>query len=120
MEPNAAATDGFVQLLDRAFSAWVVAPLEAVIFFDVFFWDPEVKVPLVVLWLVVLYLRRGGELREHTEMLRAQLELLTYPPEDAESRVRVVTDSLRSQAEALDRVTDTATIPFHPKKPAVK
>ncbi|MHC4181498.1 MAG: hypothetical protein ACYSWU_28710 [Planctomycetota bacterium] len=69
-----------------------------------------VAMPMVVLWLVVLYMRRGGELREQTDMLRAQLELLTYPPDDAESRVRAVTDSLRGQAEALDRVTDTATI----------
>ncbi|MBW1687251.1 MAG: sodium:alanine symporter family protein, partial [Deltaproteobacteria bacterium] len=46
-------TDGFVGQLDAIFSSWIVAPLEAVIFFDVVFWDPGVKIPLVVLWLIV-------------------------------------------------------------------
>ncbi len=46
-------TDGFVGQLDAIFSSWIVAPLEAVIFFDVVFWDPGVKIPLVVLWLII-------------------------------------------------------------------
>ena len=46
-------TDGFVSQLDAIFRSWVVAPLESVIFFNVAFWDPEVKIPLVVLWLIV-------------------------------------------------------------------
>ena len=46
-------TDGFVSQLDAIFRSSVVAPLEAVIFFDVAFWDPGVTIPLVVLWLIV-------------------------------------------------------------------
>ena len=53
MEPTDAATDGFVQLLEQIFTDWVVAPIEAVVMFDVAFWDPDVKVPLVVLWLIL-------------------------------------------------------------------
>ena len=49
MEPDA----GLIERLDGLFSNWVVAPLEAVIFFDVTFWIPDVQVPLVVLWLIV-------------------------------------------------------------------
>jgi AGCS family alanine or glycine:cation symporter len=45
--------DGFVSRLEAIFASGVVAPLEAVIFFDVAFWDERVKVPLVVLWLIL-------------------------------------------------------------------
>ncbi len=49
---------GFVGWLEWLFTERVVAPLEAVIFFDVAFWDnapgdPGVQVPLVVLWLIL-------------------------------------------------------------------
>jgi AGCS family alanine or glycine:cation symporter len=47
------ATEGFVSALENLFSGWIVTPLEKVIFFDVAFWDPEVQVPLVVLWLIL-------------------------------------------------------------------
>jgi hypothetical protein len=66
--------------------------------------------PLAVIWLVVIFVRRNADLREHTDMLRQQLDLLTYPAADAELRVRAVAESLRTQAEELNRVTDTATI----------
>ena len=44
--------------LEHLFGVWVVDPLSAVIFFDVWFWDggpgqPDVKLPLVVLWLMI-------------------------------------------------------------------
>ncbi|MFP8879914.1 MAG: alanine/glycine:cation symporter family protein [Myxococcota bacterium] len=39
--------------LEALFSTYVVAPLSAVIFFDVVFWDPDVSVPLAVLWLII-------------------------------------------------------------------
>jgi AGCS family alanine or glycine:cation symporter len=44
--------DGFVAALEQIFASRVVAPLETVIFFDVAFWDPDVTVPLVVVWLI--------------------------------------------------------------------
>ncbi len=47
------STDGFVSLLEQAFARWVVAGVEAVIFWDVAFWSPKVEIPLVVLWLIV-------------------------------------------------------------------
>ena len=42
--------------------------------------------PLAFLWLAISYLRQDQEVRRHTEMLRRQLELLTYPAEEAEAR----------------------------------
>jgi AGCS family alanine or glycine:cation symporter len=53
VESTDAGTDGFVRLLEQIFTGWVVAPLEAVIFFDVAFWSADVQVPLVVLWLII-------------------------------------------------------------------
>ena len=49
---------GFIGGLEAFFTGTVVAALEAVIFFDVWFWDggpgqPDVKLPLVVLWLMI-------------------------------------------------------------------
>ncbi len=43
----------FFSTLELLFSTYVVAPLSAVIFFDVMFWDPDVSIPLAVLWLIV-------------------------------------------------------------------
>jgi len=48
---------GFWSSLDGLFASWIVAPLTAVIFFDVAFWDDAsgdaIQVPLVVLWLII-------------------------------------------------------------------
>ena len=49
MEPDA----GLIERLDGLFSNWVVAPLEAVIFFDITFWSSDVQIPLVVIWLIL-------------------------------------------------------------------
>jgi len=46
--------ESWLQLFDRLFAQWVVAPIEAVLFFDVAFWDAgpgSVELPAVVLWL---------------------------------------------------------------------
>jgi len=42
----------FLSRLEEWFSSYVVDSIEAVIFFDVAFWDPDVTLPLVVLWLI--------------------------------------------------------------------
>jgi len=43
--------------LEAFFKQWIVAPIDAVLFFDVAFWDngseAEIQLPIVVLWLVV-------------------------------------------------------------------
>ena len=43
----------FLNRLEEWFASYVVGSIEAVIFFDVAFWDPDIKLPLVVLWLIV-------------------------------------------------------------------
>ena len=51
------ASDGFLGWLEAAFKGWIVAPIDAVVFFDVAFWDNgspgEIELPIVVLWLVL-------------------------------------------------------------------
>jgi len=44
---------GIAALLDEWFTSLIVAPLQSVIFFDVFFFTGAVEVPLVVAWLVL-------------------------------------------------------------------
>ncbi len=44
---------GWIAGLETLFRTFIVGPLDAVIFFDVALWDPDVKVPLVVLWLIL-------------------------------------------------------------------
>ncbi len=43
----------FLSQLEKWFASYLVDSIEAVIFFDVAFWDPEIKLPLVVLWLII-------------------------------------------------------------------
>ena len=43
----------FISRLEEWFARYVVDSIEAVIFFDIAFWDPDIKLPLVVLWLIV-------------------------------------------------------------------
>ena len=44
--------NGTLSLLEASFQDVVVDTLDALIFFDVVFWDESISVPLVVLWLV--------------------------------------------------------------------
>ncbi len=44
---------GLVAWLEALFGAYLVAPLSEVIFFDLAFFDPEVELPLVVVWLIL-------------------------------------------------------------------
>ena len=47
---------GFLARLEEIFRSWMVGPIDAVLFFDVVFWDdgPEqIQLPIVVLWLVL-------------------------------------------------------------------
>lgn len=42
----------FLSRLEQWFSSYVVDSIEAVIFFDIAYWDPDITLPLVVLWLI--------------------------------------------------------------------
>ncbi len=66
--------------------------------------------PLALLWVIITYFRRGFEIRHYTEALQRQYELLTYPAEDAESRIQEISDSLKRQSEALSRASDKAAV----------
>ncbi len=44
---------GLFDSLEALFSNYVVAPLDAVIFFDVMFWNPDISLPLAVVWLII-------------------------------------------------------------------
>ena len=62
--------------------------------------------PLAALWGVLLVLRPNRDLTYHTEALRRQLALLTFPADEAEHRVQVVSDVLRRQTEELNHASD--------------
>ena len=51
------SSDGFLGALETLFKTVLVAPINAVLFCDVAFWDNgtdgEIQLPIVVLWLVV-------------------------------------------------------------------
>jgi len=42
----------FLNRIEEWFASYVVDSIRSVIFFDVAFWDPDVTLPLVVLWLI--------------------------------------------------------------------
>ena len=51
------ASSGLLELLDRLFAIWVVRPIEAVLFWDLAFWDNgapgEIELPCVVIWMIL-------------------------------------------------------------------
>ena len=64
--------------------------------------------PLAFLWLVLLYLAVGRRLAVTRDLLAARLDALTYPAEDAETRVAQVSAALRAQAQDLSAASDAA------------
>ena len=42
-----------LQGLDHVFASYVVAPISAVLFFDLAFWSHSIELPLVVVWLIL-------------------------------------------------------------------
>jgi alanine or glycine:cation symporter, AGCS family len=46
-------SNALFEAIDTFFGRFVVAPLSQVLFWDVLFWDDEVQLPIVVLWLIL-------------------------------------------------------------------
>ncbi|MBC8240798.1 MAG: hypothetical protein H8E30_10025 [Alphaproteobacteria bacterium] len=65
--------------------------------------------PLGVLWLALFYLRRGSEMTDHAAALQAELRRLTYPDNQANARIEMVSAALRRQAEELTQASEQAT-----------
>ncbi len=61
--------------------------------------------PIILVWLVLLFIRRDRELRTNRLSLEARLDLLTYPDTAAGARVREVTTALQRQTEELSRAS---------------
>ena len=66
------------------------------------------SLPIAILWIVVAFFRRSYEIRQYTETLQRQYELLTYPSEEAETRIHDISESLKRQSEELTRASDKA------------
>ncbi|MHB1204214.1 MAG: hypothetical protein ACYCZX_01500 [Rhodospirillaceae bacterium] len=64
--------------------------------------------PIAMLWLLVAYFDRGRELKREAAALHRHLAQLTYPSDEAETRVGEITDSLKAQAAALLDASETA------------
>ena len=65
--------------------------------------------PVAMFWAGISSFRRSHDVRFHTEMLRRHLDLLGYPAEEHEGRVKTVSDLLKKQAEELTQVSEYAT-----------
>ncbi|MBL4693735.1 MAG: hypothetical protein JKY92_10480, partial [Magnetovibrio sp.] len=64
--------------------------------------------PLALLWMVVALFERGHNMRGETAHLRWQIQQLTYPSDQAQSRVKDITDVLRRQSQDLSKASDEA------------
>ncbi|NKD55480.1 MULTISPECIES: hypothetical protein [unclassified Haematospirillum] len=64
--------------------------------------------PLMFLWLLVAFFRRGAQIHREAQVLRAQLALLTYPADHAKNQVATVAGALRAQAIELSEATYAA------------
>ncbi|MGH6880088.1 hypothetical protein [Hypericibacter sp.] len=68
-----------------------------------------VFMPLVFLWLLILYWARGRDLADAATAINRQLDLLTFPSETAAERAESAGAALKRQAEALRSASDQSS-----------
>ena len=66
--------------------------------------------PLAMMWMFIVYLDRGAQLRSEASALHQHLQRLTYPDQAGEARVKAVTDTLRRQAVDLTEASRQAVL----------
>jgi hypothetical protein len=64
--------------------------------------------PLIVVWMIALFIARAGSLRRETRGLLGRLEGLTYADQAATERVGEITQALKAQTELLAAATDAS------------
>ncbi len=57
--------------------------------------------PLAIMWMFIVYLDRGAQIRSEANALHQHLQRLTYPDQTGEARVKEVTETLRRQVVDL-------------------
>ena len=65
----------------HAYLGWGL--LAAILPYELAAFVAGVTMPLAFLWLVLVFMKPNRELRQHTDALRRQLALLTFPAEEA-------------------------------------
>lgn len=65
-----------------------------------------VAAPAILLWLVLLYLRRGEVFERHAKELEARLDALTFPAPGGDARMRSVAAGLERHAEIARTATE--------------
>ncbi len=67
-----------------------------------------ITLPLVIFWVAMAYIDRGTSFKKEARFLRAYMNQLVYPEEEAPQTAKAFADAIRSQVVELQQVTKLA------------
>ena len=67
-----------------------------------------ITLPLVIFWVAMAYIDRGTSFKNEARFLRAYMNQLVYPEEEAPQTAKAFADAIRSQVVELQQVTKLA------------
>ncbi|MBQ9235020.1 MAG: hypothetical protein IJ184_00955 [Alphaproteobacteria bacterium] len=79
-----------------------------------------ITLPLVVIWVAMAYIDRGTSFKKEAKFLRAYMNQLVYPEEEAPKTAKAFADAIRSQVVELREVSKLAHEQTHAIKDAIK
>ena len=79
-----------------------------------------VTLPLVVFWVAMAYIDRGTSFKHEAKFLRAYMNQLVYPEDNAPQTAKAMADAIRSQVVELQQVSKLAHEQTSTIKDAIK
>ncbi len=79
-----------------------------------------VTLPLAIIWVVMAYIDRGSSFKQEAKFLRAYMNQLVYPEDNAPQTAKAMADAIRSQVVELQQVSKLAHEQTSQIKDAIK
>ena len=79
-----------------------------------------VTLPLAIIWVVMAYIDRGSSFKQEAKFLRAYMNQLVYPEDNAPQTAKAMADAIRSQVVELQEVSKLAHEQTSKIKDAIK
>ena len=79
-----------------------------------------VTLPLAIIWVVMAYIDRGSSFKQEAKFLRAYMNQLVYPEDNAPQTAKAMADAIRSQVVELQEVSKLAHEQTSQIKDAIK
>ena len=84
------------------------------------FWLPRVARLMIIIWVVMAYIDRGTSFNREAKFLRAYMNQLVYPEDNAPQTAKAMADAIRSQVVELQEVSRLAHEQTSQIKDAIK